>query len=289
MLAVFALLLGATGWGVVWYPYRMLESAGVSGVVSSFASYLLPLALAVLFLRKSWGEMLHGGWPVFVLGTAAAWTNIGYVLAVISGEIMRVLLLFYLAPLWTVVLSRIFLHEKPGFYGNLVIVLSLAGAIIMLKAPGDPLPVPANSAEWIALSSGFMFALSNVMSRLAQHVGTEAKSISIWLGVSVISGAWLLYDPGQLAFARTTSSATWGWLVFIGVFIGLVTLSVQYGLTHVAANRAIVLFMFELVVAAVSAYFLVGETLLSREWIGGGLIVAASLFSSKLEHSHDND
>lgn len=285
---VLALLFGAAGWGLVWYPYRLLEAAGVSGVVASFASYGLPLAVALALVRSPWRELRRGGWPVLVLSFAAAWTNIGYVLAVIGGEIMRVLLLFYLAPLWTVLLSRTFLGERPGIPGALVIVLSLSGAIIMLKPPGAGLPLPANGAEWIALSSGFMFALSNVMSRFATHVGTAAKSLSIWLGVSLIAAVWIMIDPGQLAFVARATPVTWGLLAFVGCFIGIVTLSVQYGLSHVAANRAIVLFMFELVVAAVSAYVLVGETLSAREWLGGALIVAATLFSSQLEKPHED-
>jgi len=45
------------------------------------------------------------------------------------------------------------------------------------------------------------------------------------------------------------------------------------------ANRAIVILLFELVVAAVAAYFLAGETMRAQDWMGGALIVAASIAS----------
>ncbi len=39
--AVFGLLFGAFCWGIIWYPYRIMADAGVSGVVSSFYTYLI--------------------------------------------------------------------------------------------------------------------------------------------------------------------------------------------------------------------------------------------------------
>jgi drug/metabolite transporter (DMT)-like permease len=57
---------------------------------------------------------------------------------------------------------------------------------------------------------------------------------------------------------------------------------VQYGLNYVPANRAIVIMLFELVVAAVAAYLLTDEILSIREWIGGAMIISASLFSAKM-------
>jgi drug/metabolite transporter (DMT)-like permease len=58
---------------------------------------------------------------------------------------------------------------------------------------------------------------------------------------------------------------------------------VQYGLSYTSANRAIVIFMFELVVGAVSAYWLADEAVTLREALGGVMIITASLLSGQLE------
>jgi drug/metabolite transporter (DMT)-like permease len=42
------------------------------------------------------------------------------------------------------------------------------------------------------------------------------------------------------------------------------------------------LFLFELVVAAISSYFLANEVMQLRDWLGALLIVSASLLSWKL-------
>jgi drug/metabolite transporter (DMT)-like permease len=62
-----------------------------------------------------------------------------------------------------------------------------------------------------------------------------------------------------------------------------VNIAVQEGLAGVAANRAIVIFLTELVFAALAAYFLAGESMTPQRWVGGAMIVAASLFSGRLE------
>ena len=56
----------------------------------------------------------------------------------------------------------------------------------------------------------------------------------------------------------------------------------QFGLTLTSANQAVVIFLLELVVGAFSAWWLAGEQPGPAEWIGGGMIVAATLFSERL-------
>jgi drug/metabolite transporter (DMT)-like permease len=55
---------------------------------------------------------------------------------------------------------------------------------------------------------------------------------------------------------------------------------VQYGVTQITAIRASVLFLFELVVAAIASYYLAHEAMTWNEWLGGIFIVAAGLISA---------
>jgi drug/metabolite transporter (DMT)-like permease len=72
-------------------------------------------------------------------------------------------------------------------------------------------------------------------------------------------------------------------LLLVALAVFLVNPVVQYGLSNISANRAIVIFMFELVVGAVSAYWLADEAVTLREALGGVMIIAASLLSGRLE------
>lgn len=283
---IFGLLYGAVTWGVIWYPYRRMEALGLQGEASTFLTYLLCILFSLVFLTSQFKRSRSTVGQLVLLGLAAGWTNFAYVLAVIGGEVMRVLLLFYLAPLWTVIFSRTLLNERLNSTGYLVMLFSFLGAMVMLWTPGGSMPLPANQAEWLGLSAGFMFAFTNVLSRRMHGASISLKSISIFAGVMVLSAVPMVMTPEKFTVITHLSAATWMWVVLTAIALFIVTLTVQYGLAHTPANQAIVIFLFELVVAAISAYYLANEMLTLREWIGGAMIVVASLFSGKLEKKH---
>jgi drug/metabolite transporter (DMT)-like permease len=285
--ATFGLLFGAAVWGVIWYPYRLLEQAGISGAAASAATYACALALGMVLLWRRPRTTLRIGRSFVLLALAAGWTNLSYVLAVIEGEVMRVMLLFYLAPLWTLLLARLLLGEKTGIRGLFVIALSLSGAFVMLWQPQQGLPMPSNTAEWLGLSSGMAFALTNVLTRRAVHLSLREKSFAVWVGATLLGLAFLSLDPSLRPSATAINGASWLMVAGIGGVLMLTTLLVQYGLTHTLATRAAVIFLFELVVASVTAYLLAGEAIGPREWIGGAMIVLASVFAPAAE-AHRN-
>ncbi|MBS3916185.1 MAG: DMT family transporter [Sulfuritalea sp.] len=278
-VALVSLLAGATVWGLIWYPYRALEGMAVSAALGATLTYFVAFLLGFpLFRRQLAG--FRPSWMLVLIALVAGGCNLGYVLATVHGEVMRVLLMFYLAPLWTVLLARLLLQEKVSLPGTAVIALSLAGAVVMLWQPQLGMPLPAKWAEWLGLAAGFLFALANVLIRKAQDLSIEIKSMAVFAGVVTVGLCVLPFESSPVVLPPLA-----GWLL-VGV-IGLVLLAtnlfVQYGLTHTPANRAVVIFLFELVVAALASWWLAGEAMTPKEWIGGAMIVAASLFSGKLE------
>ncbi len=276
--------MAAFTWGVIWYPYRLLEQAQVSGGVATFATYAVALGCALPFLYRQTLAHRHRWRGLLAVALASGWTNLAYVLAVLQGEIMRVMLLFYLAPLWTIVFARLILGERPHLMGYLVIGLSLVGAITMLHTGDGRLPLPDNAAEWLALSAGIGFALANVLSHRIRDVPIGTRSVWVFGGVLAIA-ALPVSSEGDMASALAGLDAG-GWMLIsaIGLALMLATLSVQYGLAHTPAMQAIVILLTELVVAGLSSWWLAGEVMTGREWLGGAMIVAASLLSGKMEH-----
>ena len=277
-LPTFGLLFGATVWGLIWYPYRLLEEAGISGTAASVATYFFALVLGAVVFMRGWKNLRHVTLTVIPLALAAGWTNLAYVLAVIDGEVMRVLLLFYLSPLWTLLLSRLLLDERTGRRGIAVIAISLTGAFIMLWQPGSQ-PLPQNFAEWLALSAGVGFALTNVLTRRAVHLTLAAKSFAVWGGVVVLALLVLPFSHIPTPAISDVTGQQWLLMAALGGILMLTTLLVQYGITHTLVTRASVIFLFELVVAALSSWWLANEAMTLREWLGGTLIVAAAIFA----------
>jgi len=180
------------------------------------------------------------------------------------------------------------LDERLNRYGYLVVALSLGGAFIMLWKPDLGLPLPQNVSEWLGLSAGMGFALSNVTSRRATHLSVEMKSFSLWLGTAALTLPFLLWHGSMAEQVAAIVPHSWLLLLLMGLVLCATSFAVQFGVTHLAANRAVVLFLFELVVAAVASYFLAGEAMEWRDWLGAALIVSATLLSGRL-HTQGQD
>jgi drug/metabolite transporter (DMT)-like permease len=278
LMSTFGLLFAATVWGIIWYPYRLLEQAGISGAAASAITYAFALLIGCMVYARGWRGARKLPLAMLPLALSAGWANLAYVMAVIDGSVMRVLLLFYLAPFWTLLLSHFLLDERPGKRGVAVIALSLAGAFVMLWQSGSP-PIPQNTSEWLALSAGLSFALTNVLTRRAAHLSIAHKSFSVWIGVVVSALLYLPFAHMHLPQIVFITNQQWLLMVGLGCLLTLTTLSVQYGLSNTLAARASVIFLFELVVGAVSSWYLASEAMAVHEWIGGMMIIAAAVFA----------
>lgn len=282
-LAVAALVACAASWGVVWYPYRLLAGQGLGGVAATTLTSAVALGVGAILWRRRLGGWRDGGWLLAALALSGGLCNMSYVVATLGAEVMRVVLLFYLAPLWTVLLARLLLGERLTLAGGGVIAAALAGALVMLWRPELGLPLPASGAEWLGLVSGVLFALSNVLSRKARAVGTELRTLAVFAGTLVpgiilgLAGV----DPLPAAVGASTAAI----VAVVGVAILATSLAMQYGLARTPAMRAIVILLAEPVFAAFFSWLLAGETMDAREWFGGALIVAASLISGRIESS----
>ncbi len=282
IMPIAGVLSGALVWGLIWYPYRILQEAGVSGTLALLVSNGLAILCGIFWLPRVWREFPAAkGWTILLMASAG-WADFAYVLAMLNGEVMRVLLLFYLAPLWTVLFSYLLLGERLNRSGYGIMLLSFSGAMVMLWRPEQGIPLPQNLSEWLAVSAGMGLALSNVVSLRTAHLSVETKALSILIG-SVLLTAPLIYWQGGVArqwqVIEFSHAAT---LLLLGLTLFAISFTVQFGVSKLPASQTILLFLFELVAAAVASYFLVNEVLAWRDALGALLIISATLMSGKV-------
>jgi len=200
------------------------------------------------------------------------------IIAIIDGSVVRVVLLFYLSPFWTVLLGKILLDERLSRASVLVFSLAMIGALIMLWDPAIGRPWPQGASDWLALSSGFTFALANVLVRKMQRVSVPVKTVAAWIGAVVIALVWILIKDLDLP---AVSSYTCIGAIMLGLFgLTVMTFSTQYGVTHMPVHRSAIILLFEIVVAAVSAGLLANEVIKTGEWLGGILVIAAAVIAA---------
>ncbi len=277
-LAVLSLLLAATLWGVVWYPLRLLEDAGLAGLWVTLVAYgaALITGLPVLWrLRRG----LPGGPVLLLMALAAGWLNVSFILAMLEGTVVRVLLLFFLSPLWSLLLAWLLLGERLHRTSFSLLALALVGALVMLWNPALGWPWPQEQADWLALSAGVAFAFNNVLARRLVLVPVAIKAVASWCGVVVVAlagllllqPAWPPVGPGPWLGAVLL-----GWFGFV-----VMTLATLHGVSRLPVQRSAIILPVELVVGALSAWWLAKEMVQPQEWIGGTLIVTAAFISAR--------
>lgn len=279
LLPVLSLLFVATIWGLLWLPLRGLDAVGMNGLWSTLVGYAAALLLGLPLIWRLRAELRRNFLPLLAIALASGWCNMAFILAVLEGTVVRVVLLFYLSPLWAVLLGHFILGERMTTYAKLVMAVAMGGALMMLWVPELGLPWPQDQADWLALSAGFAFALSNVLVRKHQGISVANKAMSTWWG-AVLLALGLLY-LGDHSLPQVGLGA-YGGAVLLGlVGLALATLAVQYGVTHMPVHRSAVIMLFELVVATVSSLLLTEETVRPIEWFGGALILTAAWLTAR--------
>lgn len=281
-LPVVALCFNAFTWGVSWWPLRQLEGLGLHPLWATVIVYALAVIVITAWRPRAWLELLRS--PVlWVLLLASGTTNASFNWAVTIGDVVRVVLLFYLMPLWAVLLARWLLNERLTKLAALRVALALAGAAIVLWPAGGGWPWPATLAEGLAVLGGFSFALNNVMLRREAARDDAARALAMFLGGMLVAGALALALAAQAAVPWPPAPAA-GWaLGAAGLALWFLAgnLSLQYGAARLSANATAVVMVTEVVFASVSAVWLGAGTLSLPLLVGGSLIVGAALLSAR--------
>jgi len=286
ILPVISLLLSACLWGVFWYPLRVLEGLGLVGLWSTLTIFgsATAVVMVVVGVRRT-GIRSHP-WHLLVLAIASGWCNVAFIQAVLDGNVVRITLLFFLSPLWTVLLGRLILGERLQRSAQVTMVLAMVGAIVMLWDSTLGMPWPQDRADWLAISSGFGFALSNVMIRRLHEEDIWIKTVFAWIGVVILAAIWIVYT--DTPWPQVGQNVVLMTVFFGGAAMTCMTLLVLYGLSHMPAHRAAVILLFELVVGALSAQWLTDEIVQPQEWAGGMMILTAAYFAARRQIQGDD-
>jgi drug/metabolite transporter (DMT)-like permease len=283
-LPALALVFNAFVWGVSWFPFRQMEAHGLHPVWATALIYALIVVAMGWLRRDAWRAFAT--WPgLWLLGLAAGFTNVGFNWAVTQGDVVRVVLLFYLMPLWSVLLAWIFLGERPSASALARMALALAGVAVVLKTPGSDWPVPASLPDWLGVAAGFSFALANILLRRLRPAPGESRALAMFAGCALVAGLTATAGSALGAIAppplQPPAVAGWaGWAALLGVGFVFANVCLQYGASRLAASATAVIMLSEVLFASVSSVALGAATLDARIWTGGALIVLAALWSS---------
>jgi drug/metabolite transporter (DMT)-like permease len=280
-LPALALTFNAFVWGVSWWPFRQLQDAGLHPLWATALIYALAAAAIGLVRVAVWREIARHP-ALWVLVLASGTTNAAFNWAVTIGDVVRVVLLFYLMPVWTVLIARVLLGERlaPAALGR--VALALAGAMVVLWPEGGGWPLPQTPAEALGLVGGFAFALNNVMLRREARRSEAARAAAMFSGGVVVAGALAvaLSLSGRIAPPPAVEPAWFAGAVALGAIFVAGNLALQYGAARLPAHATAVIMLTEVLFASLSAVALGAATLAPRTLVGGALIVAAAAMAA---------
>jgi len=277
-----ALVFNAFVWGVSWWPFRRLGDAGLHPLWATALIFVLAVLAITVWRPGAWRTLARTPslWPLML---ACGTTNAAFNWGVTAGDVVRVVLLFYLMPLWTVLLARLLLRERLTWVAAWRVALALAGAMVVLAPHGGGWPWPRTLAEGLGLLGGLSFALNNVLLRREAHRPEEARALAMFLG-GLLVAAVLAAALTQRGLVAPPPAPQTGWvlgaLALAAAFLAS-NLALQYGTARLRANATAVIMLTEVVFASGSALLLGAGTLDAQLATGALLIAGAALLAAR--------
>ncbi len=289
--AALALVFNGLVWGLSWWPFRQLQAQGLHPLWATVLIYAPAVVVIVAFRPDSLRQLMSHR-TLWVLALAAGVTNAAFNWACVIGDVVRVVLLFYLMPLWSALLARWLLKEPMSRAAVARVALALAGAAIVLQPAEDVgwtvLPLPSSLAEWLGVLGGIGLALNNVLLKHQARRSQESRVLAMFVGGAVVSalvGA-LLSAQGQVPWPLAGGVSTvpaWVWAL-VGAMVALflcTNVALQIGATHLPAQVTSVLMLSEVLFAAISSTWMGAGRITAPLLVGGGLIVLAAVWAAR--------
>lgn len=278
-----ALLFNAMVWGLAWWPFQTMRAAGLAAPWATGMIYSVLALGTILCLRGSLAQFLRH--PVlWLLALSSGLTNVSFNTAASTGDVVRVILLFYLMPAWTVLLAWRFLGERPTPQSLLRLVLAFSGMALVIVPPGATwrsLTAGLGLPEYLAIFGGLCFAMTNVILRRCFHTPSMARVLAMFLGCMGmgLATATAGYLGGQ--FPGIPAPAM-GWIacaVGMAVLVAIGSWALQYGASRIPTSTTSLIMLSEVLFASISAWLLGATELTPRMLLGGALIVGGALLA----------
>ena len=276
---VMGLLLNAFVWGLSWWPLREMQALGLHPLWSSGLIFGLALVVLSFWKPAAWQQLLNTP-ALWTLMIAAGLTNVGFNWAVATGDVVRVVLLFYVMPAWSIPIAWWVLGERPTRGALWRLALALVGVALVLKTPDTPWPWPESASDYLALMGGASFAWTNALLRRHHDTPSGARMIAMFAGGTALSLGLAVVWVGLGHTTLPTDLSWWPYALGLGLTFLASNLALQYGAARLSAHTTALVMLSEVVFAALSSVALGVSELSARTLIGGGLIVLAAALSA---------
>jgi len=271
------LLVSASAWGLFWIPLRHVSDLGFHGAWSTSGYFLIGCVLLGPVFVKRWRYLRAGGIALLLTGLFSGAAIALYTLSFLFTTVSKALLIFYLTPVWSTLLGRIFLREVVTPARLVAVALGVAGLWIILGAD-DGLPLPRNTGDVMALIAGIVWAVAAV--RLNQSSAHPLEWVTVFmLSGLLVSVACLALTPDLMA--PPSLDVLRGPGIVLLAALAILSLPINFAILWatnlLSPARVGLLLMMEVVVGICAAAWITDERYGLAEALGTALILAAAL------------
>jgi len=285
-----AVTAGSAIWGLFWFPLRYLDEIGIPGIwaIALVMATATLAALLVVAWRKEWQDLTIMQ-PWFI-GIALGLASVLYFIGVLFSDVVRVIFLFYLLPVWTTLAAR-FVYGEPIRRAQLPVIAAALIGVWLLLGGGNKLPLPQNAGDYCGLAAGMCWGFSLALLRGRPIAGPAASSVTALgsgLALALIAATAfsslsniesLSYPEPDALKSGLLAALLFGSAVLFPAMFGQI-----WGARRIPAPTAALLTMAEIIVATISAGFLIGTELGPVSIFGGLVIVSAVCIDLIVQH-----
>ena len=275
--AKYACLYAGAVWGLFWIPLRELEDAGFQGLWITVVYFLIPALCLFPVTIWRWKYVKRGGFQLQLTAIISGGALLLYSTSIVYTDVVRAILLFYLTPVWGILLGRIFLGDKISTPRIIAMILAIIGMLTIFGL-GAKFPLPQNLGDWLGLCSGFMWAIAMVLINKNKNHSTIELTVGFFQWSLILSlFAAVLLSPNNLPSFDKIVPVIPLMLTFMVLLILPGTYASLWGPKYLNPGVVGLLFMTEIVVGAISVAILAGEPFGIREITGVLFIAGASI------------
>lgn len=277
-----SIFFSASVWGLFWIPLRYFDESGVYSLWAvaaiNFAASLIAIPFAFWFAELKKGDIK---W-LFIMGLGMGAANIFYFAGIILSDVVRVIFLFYLLPIWATLFAKVLFNVPIGNKRMFALVIAVIGIWLLLGA--GSWPIPQNIGDVFGILAGMFWALGLTLMRGRSEMDAFAVSASALIFafvMAIILGSLIHLIAPDIQRAAPDLKTVYAIILPVLAFGVLVLwptmLGQLWGAKFVAATTAALLTMSEILLATVSTALLGASNLPLISWIGAGFILLAVL------------
>ena len=206
-----------------------------------------------------------------------------YGLGLLVASVTKTTVLFYLTPVWATLFAYIFLHERFGFGRWLAIISGITGCLLVMRI--NFLAFGFNNADLLGLMSGIAWAAGSVVIRRYPKADfLHITFMQYLVGGLLAGGAALFVGDAMAAHDHLVAALSVAFLASVVVFLPSVLLIFRI-MQYLSPGLVGILMLSEVMVAALSSWLFLHETLTTWQWGGVAAILGTGVFVGLTEKS----